>query len=839
MFTLALLPGRAMDAVGLCVMRRVKGMKRWGAAAPLLAFCVGVAQCQGWPDLRPLWAICGGWALGLLAGWAASRRWAAWRGAQVRAWWRVALALWLGAVWAAGWGQLRLGERLADAADDQIFALPLTIASLVQGDASARQFLAQVNAPRPAGVPARLAVTWRALPGDARGVPELIPGEQWRMVMVLRQPYGNFNPQGPDREARWFAAGVGATATVRGTPRRLSPASGHWVDRARHAVRERLRKAVGEQRYTGVLLALVMGDQQAVRPEDWRVFNRSGITHLVSISGLHVTMLSGLAAGLVRLLWPRLRWRGRYLAERCPAQRLAGLTAMLTALAYCLLAGWSVPTRRTFFMLAVVAAASQLGLSPGAPLVLLAAAAAVLALDPWAVLAPGFWLSFGAVAILMRVVLAPRAQRGWPRLRSLLADFARTQAAVTIGLLPLLAWWVGAVSLLSPLANALAIPWISLLVTPLALAAGALAWLPGPVAAWLGGAAQALFAALMAVLAPLAAHPWASLPVAGAPVWVLAVALLGMAWWWQGQGWPARWVGLMCLLPLLTWRGERPEPGSWRLTALDVGQGGAVVIETARHVLLYDTGPRHYRAGDEGERIVVPFLRARGIAHLDHLVVSHSDLDHAGGLASVLAAVPVGQAWAPFDLRTWLAREARLREDATALAAPRQQSCEDGQGWEMDGVRFRFLHPPAGMTASLPRTAGNAQSCVLLIEGRWRRALLPGDVAVAQEALWADRLPAVDVVLAPHHGARGSSGAALVAASQARHVLVQAGRWSRFGHPAPQTVRRWQRAGAEVWRSGRDGAVVVQGGRVLQVDGWRSRARRYWHVRPDGAAGVR
>ncbi len=123
-------------------MRRVKGMKRWGAAAPLLAFCVGVAQCQGWSDLRPLWAICGGWAVGLLAGWAANRRWAAWRGAQARAWWRVALAVWLGAVWAAGLGQLRLGERLADAADDQIFALPLTIASLVQGDASARQFVA-------------------------------------------------------------------------------------------------------------------------------------------------------------------------------------------------------------------------------------------------------------------------------------------------------------------------------------------------------------------------------------------------------------------------------------------------------------------------------------------------------------------------------------------------------------------------------------------------------------------------------------------------------------------------------------------------------------------------
>lgn len=250
-----------------------------------------------------------------------------------------------------------------------------------------------------------------------------------------------------------------------------------------------------------------------------------------------------------------------------------------------------------------------------------------------------------------------------------------------------------------------------------------------------------------------------------------------------------------------------------------------MVLETAHHVLLYDTGPRHYQSWDAGERIVLPYLRARGIRRLDHLVVSHADLDHAGGVPAILAAMPVARYWSSFALPAWLAREQRLRErDGYALPAKlamplNLHECRAGLGWEMDGVRLRFLHP--GPERALWPKGNNARSCVLLIEGVAHRALLPGDVAAAQESAWVADLPAVDVVLVPHHGSASSSSPALVAAARASHVIAQAGRFSRFGHPAAAAVRRWERAGATVWRTDRDGAVVVESGKSLQVSAWR------------------
>ncbi len=423
----------------------------------------------------------------------------------------VLLALGRGASWDSG--------LLASEHDNQIFVLPLTVASLAQGDAAGRTFMARLDASRPPGVPPQVRVNWRALPGGK--VPELVPGQRWRMALVLRRPYGPANPHGPHWERRLHAEGVGATASVRGRPQLLAPPRGHALERARHRLRARLAEVLGERSYAGVITALVMGDQQSVRPEDWRVFNRSGITHLVSISGLHVTMLSGLAAAVARWVWPRVRWRGRYLAERWAAQRAAAIAAVAVALGYCLLAGWSVPTRRTFFMLAVVAWALQARLSFRPVTVLLLAAMAVVVLDPWAVMTPGFWLSFGAVAILMRVVLTPRSGDRRQRLRAAAWDFCRTQMAVTLGLLPLLAFWVGEVSLVSPLANAVAIPWVSLWVTPLALLTGLLASLPGGLADGLAGglgvAAHESFAWLMRALSWLVQWPWATLPVAASP----------------------------------------------------------------------------------------------------------------------------------------------------------------------------------------------------------------------------------------------------------------------------------------------------------------------------------
>ncbi|MFJ0754977.1 DNA internalization-related competence protein ComEC/Rec2, partial [Bordetella bronchiseptica] len=512
---------------------------------------------------------------------------------------------------------------------------------------------------------------------------------------------------------------------------------------------------------------------------------------------------------------------------------VAVLAALGPALAYCLLAGWSVPTRRAFFMLAAVAAAVALRWPATPSRLLTLAAVAVAVLDPWAPLAPGFWLSFGAVAVLVGTGAGARPRGMRARLRAALLGFGRTQMAVTLALTPLLAFLVRQVSLGSPLANALAIPVVSLAVTPLALLCGALSALPGGQGpAWLAGAAgHGLFALLMAPVGWIGRAEWSGLDVAAAPWPWLALALAGAAWALQAPGWPARHCGWLCMLPLLAWRPERPPPGYWTLTALDVGQGGAVVLETARHVLLFDTGPRHGDASDAGERVIAPFLRARGYRHIDTLVVSHADLDHTGGLRSVLAALPVGQAYASFDLAAWLARQARVRPDGWRAAPrmpPATRGCEAGVQWRVDGVRLRFVYPPP-LAAPLPWRSSNARSCVLLVEGVGHRALLTGDVGLVQEAAFAAALPPVDLVMAPHHGSAMSSGSLLAAATRPAHAIAQAGYLNRFGHPAASAINRWRRAGAAVWRTDLDGAVRADSTpRGLFASGQRQVARRYW-----------
>ncbi|SSW62694.1 DNA internalization-related competence protein ComEC/Rec2 [Achromobacter agilis] len=752
----------------------------------------------------------------------------------------LALGLCAGLLNAGLQAQWRLDDALADEHHDAVSRLVLRIAELPDGDARGQRFVAELDEPAGPGIPSRLQVAWQVAPGAQGGMPVLVPGQVWRMALVLRRPHGLLNPAGPDAEGRYFARGVRAVGTVRGQPRLLADrpwaTPGVAIERARHHVREGLRAALGEHRYAPVLIALAIGDQAGVAREDWRLFNRSGITHLVSISGMHVTSIAGIAGLLVAAVWRRARWRGVGLAEHAPARVAGGAAAAAVALLYCLLAGWGVPARRTFFMLSVVLAASVSRLPVSADRVLACAAAVVVALDPWAPVAPGFWLSFGAVAVLLRIADAPfDAEAGWrARWAARLAQATRLQLMVTLGLTPLLAFLVQQVSLGSPLANAVAIPAVTFVVTPLALLCAALSVAPGAsaLAALAGRTGLHAFDLTMAPVAWVGNAEWSSFAVAAAPWPWLALAVAGMAWALQARGWPGRQWGWACMLPLLFWRPDRPEAGYWRMSALDVGQGSAILVETASQALLFDAGPRHYGGSDAGERVVAPFLQARGIRQLDVLVLSHADADHVGGARAVLAAVPVLRSHASFDLEAFLRRDARMWPDAASPAPPRDmQRCRRGRQWEVDGVMFTFLHPARDGSGAVEDR--NADSCVLRVQGASHSLLLTGDVGVAQEReLAAAGLPATDVVLAPHHGSASSSGRDLVAATAAGHAIAQAGHLNRFRHPARAVELRWRRAGAAFWRSDRDGAVIAQSGPGgLEIWAERDRGRRYWHGR--------
>ncbi|RTZ47804.1 DNA internalization-related competence protein ComEC/Rec2 [Candidimonas sp. SYP-B2681] len=825
----------------------------------LLAFVAATGAVHCFPFL-PNHAV----KAGVLAAAGMASTLAYWLAPQYR--WRTLLPL-----WAALAGLLltiaRAEHRLADALDasneNKVSRVVLRVAALPRLGPDSRQFEAEVLSSIPQGVPSRIQVSWtapnwagpygrrdRASSDDAKPYfPEIIPGQVWRMSLTLKNPNGNRNPHAFDYESYLFAHGIRATGSVRGTP--LYMGDEPWASlpviaqRARYYVRAAMQPYLEGKRYGAVLLALAIGDQASVDAADWQVFNRTGITHLVSISGSHITMIAALAGSLVFLLWRRLRFRHHAWAERLPAQVAGAMAALLLAWLYCLLAGWGVPARRTFLMLLVVALAYLLKLPLNASRLLSLVAFAVVILDPWALMASGFWLSFGAVYVLMASAgwwghpVGKRPVSRWQRCRVFIATATRLQLAITVGLMPLLALIFYEVSLVSPLANVYAIPVISVVVTPLSLLLAGASLVPGfdylaTSFAWLGHAALEFTMVPTVWLADFRA---ANFNVAAAPLWLTLIAMLGLLLAVMPYGIPYRNMAWLFMLPALLWSPPRPPQGGWNLYALDVGQASAIVVQTARHSLLFDTGLRSSATSDDGARTIWPFLRSKGIKKLNVLVVSHADIDHAGGVRSLLQAMPVEQSYSSFSLSDYLEREAGL------LGAPghvpplplAMSACEYGMTWHIDGVAFEFLWPlkPPATGRAVRRRQRNDYGCVLRIRGQHHSVLLPGDIGTLQEASLLDRgLGHIDVVLAAHHGSKNSSSDQFVSAVGASHVIAQAGLWNRYGHPSPLVERRWQDYGAAFWRTDQHGAITMRSRAAgLLAYSERQFSPRYWQTR--------
>ena len=682
-----------------------------------------------------------------------------------------------------------------------------------------------------AQVPARISLVWpTSWQGGARvdDVPAILAGERWRLVVRLKRPHGYANPGGFDLEAWLLERNLRATGYVRADDDnvRLDAMAGRprdFVQALRERVRARIASALDAKPYAGVVAALSIGDQRSVPDAQWTVFNRTGVGHLVSISGLHVTALAALAGAFASAL----ARRSVRLTDRLASRRVGALASVVAAGAYTLVAGAEIPALRTFTMVAVGAIGLALARSPGAWVVWLWALVAVLVLDPWAVLAPGFWLSYGAVAVLIaadagRIRRAVRTRS--QRLLSALRDAARAQAAITVGLVPFTLALFGQMSLVSPIANAIAIPVVTLAVVPAAVA-GIL--VPGEACFLI---AHAVLEPLMALLETLAAWPGAAWAQHAPAPWTLGAATVGAAWLLAPRGIPGRAFGLAWLLPLALVRPPPPADGAFRLTVLDAGQGLAAVVRTHAHALVYDTGPRWHESADAGSRIVAPYLSAAGIGRLDTLVVSHQDLDHAGGAASIVATVPVER------LLTSLPDDHPLIEGRAYARASR---CVAGERWRWDGVDFEVLHPIA-RDYDDPRTRTNDLSCVLSVSAGAARVLLTGDIEARSEARLVRTSPdalASDVLVVPHHGSRTSSTPAFVAAVAPRTVVYTPGYRNRFGHPRPEVVARYAGAGATGWRTDHDGAIIVEvdaAGTEAPVRE-RERSARYWHDRPDAS----
>jgi competence protein ComEC len=735
----------------------------------------------------------------------------------------LALAFACGFVWAAWMAQARMDDALPAEWEGRDMVVEGVVASLPQAyDRSLRfEFDTEGVLSEGARVPRRIVLSWWGA-GGRDGAPALLPavhaGERWRFTVRLKRPHGLANPHGFDYEAWLLERGIRATGYVRpkGERQRLERQAPGWayrVEAIRERLRERIRGVLGEAPAAGVIAALVMGDQRSIAAEQWQVFTRTGVNHLMSISGLHVTMLSGLAFALVNGLWRR----STGLTLALPAVKAAAVAGLAAALAYALLAGFAVPAQRTVFMLAVVAVALWLNRAAAAGEVLALALLVVLVIDPWAVLAAGFWLSFGAVGIILLVSLNRLQPPHW------LQAWARVQWAVTLALVPVLLALFQQVSLISPLANALAIPLVSLVIVPLALA-GSLLHIDV-----LLQCSRWLMQGCVLALEWLSALPDAAWEQHAPPSWTVIAALLGTVWLLLPRGFPARWIGAVAFLPLFLIVPAPPPEGALRLTVLDVGQGLSVVAQTQHHALLFDTGPAFGPAADSGSRVIVPFLRAAGIRRLDALVLSHDDIDHTGGARSVLQALPVSA------MRSSLPDRHPL-----LLAGPPGRRCAAGQAWQWDGVVFEMLYPDAA-TQAAARLKDNERSCVLRIRAGSHSVLIPADIERrGEQMLLATATQALrsDVLVAPHQGSRTSSSRDFVDAVAPRLVIFPVGYRNPFRHPHPEVVARYAALGSTTVRTDQGGAITVelQEGRPLRVMRHRDHHVRYWHAPREGGA---
>jgi len=506
------------------------------------------------------------------------------------------------------------------------------------------------------------------------------------------------------------------------------------------------------------------------------------------------------------------------------------------ALLYVLLAGFGVPAQRTLYMLMVVAAALWCNRLTSVSHVLCSALGVVVLIDPWAVLWPGFWLSFGAVAVILYATVgrtvprpalpptlppphAPMAPPLRERLWQALRVGAHTQYAVTLGLVPITMLLFGQVSVVSPLANAVAIPLISLVVTPLALIGS---MLPPLLASPLLGLAHWLVEMLAGCLQWFSAMRYAVWNAPVPPLWLFCWAMLGTVWLLAPRGWPVRWLGLATWIPLLAAEPLHPEPGRMTVTAFDVGQGMALLIETSHHRLLYDTGPAYSPESNAGNRIILPYLRARGIGALDGVIVSHSDADHSGGALTVLDGIGTG--WVLSSLPP---------QHAIAQAARQHVQCAAGQNWDWDGVRFEILHPlPASYADSSLKP--NARGCTLKITAGGHSMLLAGDIEADQEAQLLARDAArlrADVLLAPHHGSGTSSTRDFLLAVRPQAAIFQVGHRNRYRHPKQEVFERYGAMQIQRYRTDQSGAVTLEFGDSITISTWRDSRPRYWHAR--------
>jgi competence protein ComEC len=728
----------------------------------------------------------------------------------------------------------------------------------------------------------------------------LMPGQRWELTTKLRRPYARMNPFMFDAELRMFEQGITAQGSVRvreATPALLiedlvafhrldkfSQGVPWWIDRTRHRLRDSIKATVASKEYSvlpfdelatskmsaavaGILVALVVGDQGAIASTWWTVFNQTGVGHLMSISGLHVTMMAGFFASIAVAIWKLSTWllavifRTAHYETLPSKQSIRWWAAIVGAWLYTALAGFGIPAQRTCWMVTLAGLAVLDGRAGSATLVVLFTAAAITIIDPWAVMSAGFWLSFGAVSAIIyfgsakvfvrKALVLDSATSQLSRLKNWSADTLssgwQSQVAATLSLLPVGAAFFSSFALLSPIANAIAIPLVSALVTPLAMAGAVLLFIVpnlGEGVLWLGAS---ITAPLLQWLHWLGSLP-NSVTILGKPSWAaLLLATLAMVLLlapYRIVPMRVRFFGALAVCPVLLQEPQTPMQDHAWLTVFDVGQGSAILVETSNHRLLFDLGPSYGADADAGSAVISPYLRARGFKRLSAVVLSHDDLDHSSGLKSVLHS---------FDV-SWVASSIPKAEVISDLGDEKNSRieplnfypCKRGDVWQWDGVKFEFMNPDvtrgsgeavakkAAKKNSAVKTRQNGRSCVLKVTANGVSAMLTADIEGTDETRllrWyrSGELQA-DVLIAPNHGSKTSSSEAFIAAVEPKVAVFQLGFRNRLKYPDANVIERYRKQGSAIYRTDELGAIKVALP-TIDLSFERSLASPYWRTR--------
>ncbi len=651
--------------------------------------------------------------------------------------------------------------------------------------------------------PGRIRIRW-ALP------PNLQAGDQWQFSIRLKRPRAYSNPGSFDLEKKFFQKNiVGEGTVVESLPyKKLRSATwNHLIDQFRFWLKNKLNLSLKDHAFSGIIYALVIGMQENIPLQQWEVFRKTGTAHLVAVSGLHIGLIASSVFFLMRIL-------SRFLPIyffKIPIPIFCAIISLITTITYALLAGFGVATRRALIMIAFFMCFLLKRRLYSVVQGYFGALMLVLLFDPLSTLSTGFWLSFGAVAFILY------GMKGRLKPTGVWYKWGRVQWIVGCGLIPVTLNSFNMASLISPVANLIAIPWVSFLVVPLSLLGSILGSLDLNIGTFFLKMATNCFAALWPILEKLSHIPKITFECAMLSNTTLIMLTIGILLLLTPRGFPVKYVGLIWILPVFFTKPEIIEKNTAKVTVLDVGQGLATVVETKNHVLVFDTGPRLSKHFDTGERVVLPYLATRGIKNIDALILSHNDNDHVGGAKSILQKINVK----------------KIISSEKLFESKNLELCFAGQQWEWDGVLFEMLHPTPTAVLTSKR---NERSCVLRIKTAKHSVLLTADIEANSEKLLIRKAPkqlSATVMLVPHHGSRTSSTLEFIRTVSPKYAIIPVGYLNAYGHPKPEIVERYKREGVMIFDTVKDGAVsftLNDKETLIMLEPYRLKNQKYWHI---------